>query len=213
MAVKSNSRKNQSEARRCSILQAARCVFARQGYASTVVDDIAAQAGIAKGTLYLYFPSKEQIYLAALLEDARRLDAVTRTRIEEARSWQEKLAAYLQVRLDYLEAHPDFLRIFLAEFRSMMVRGVPLQSELHQLMRDGEGQLAQIFAAAIARGEIRPVDPELAALTVSDLTRGLIERRLLGWSRPSGPCEVQFALDLLFHSLAVGGNGKYRSGW
>ena len=54
-------------------------MFARQGYANTVVDDIARQADIGKGTLYLYFPSKEQIYLAALLEDAHRLDEETRT--------------------------------------------------------------------------------------------------------------------------------------
>ena len=43
-----------------SILQAARAVFARQGYANTVVDDIATQAGIAKGTLYLYFPPRNR---------------------------------------------------------------------------------------------------------------------------------------------------------
>ena len=41
-------------------------MFARQGYSETVVDDIAGQAGIGKGTLYLYFKSKEEIFLAAL---------------------------------------------------------------------------------------------------------------------------------------------------
>src|SRR4051812_10415881 len=106
------SRKAASEQRRCAILQAARAVFARQGYANTVVDDIAAQAGIAKGTLYLYFPSKEQIYLAAVLEDARKLDADSRAAMSAAESWQEKLGAYLRVRVEYFERHQDFLRIY-----------------------------------------------------------------------------------------------------
>ena len=91
MSEISPGRKLATEQRRGSILQAARAVFARQGYANTVVDDIATQAGIAKGTLYLYFPSKEQIYLAALLEEARQLDADSRAAMSSAATWRDKL--------------------------------------------------------------------------------------------------------------------------
>src|SRR5450432_2999293 len=117
MSESSPNRKAATEQRRCSILQAARAVFARQGYADTVVDDIATQAGIAKGTLYLYFASKEKIYLAALLEEARQLDADSRAAMCAASSWREKLGAYLQVRIRYFETHQDFLRIYMTEFR------------------------------------------------------------------------------------------------
>src|SRR6266568_3030385 len=117
MAVLSPARKIATEKRRCAILRAARAVFARQGYASTVVDDIAAQAGIAKGTLYLYFPSKEQIYLAALIEEARQLDAESRAAMRAAKTWRNKLRAYIEVRLRYFDEHQDFVRIYLTEFR------------------------------------------------------------------------------------------------
>ncbi len=103
-------RKDLPENRRACILNAARCVFARQGYAETIVDDIAGQAGIAKGTLYLYFKSKEDIYLAALTEDARKLEDLTRERMNAVDAWQDKLKAYVSVRLDYLETHQDFLK-------------------------------------------------------------------------------------------------------
>jgi AcrR family transcriptional regulator len=196
-------RKDLPENRRACILKAARCVFARQGYANTVVDDIAGQAGIAKGTLYLYFKSKEEIFLAALMEDARRLEELTRERMRAVDSWEEKLKAYVGVRLEYLETHQDFLRIYLAEIRGMMVCGLRVHSEFHRVMRSSEAHLAQVLAAAIAKKEIRPVDPELAALTICDLTRGLMERRLLGWSRPGEPSDAQFAIDLLCRSLAV----------
>src|SRR6476619_3022124 len=117
MSEISPSRKLATEQRRGSILQAARAVFARQGYAETVVEDIATQAGIAKGTLYLYFPSKEQIYLAALFEEARQLDADSRAAMSAATTWRDKLHAYMEVRLHYFEAHQDFLRIYMTEFR------------------------------------------------------------------------------------------------
>lgn len=195
------SRKESSAHRRSAILEAARAVFARQGYANTVVEDIAAQAGIGKGTLYLYFPSKEQIYLGAFLEDARRLDAESRQAMAEAQSWRDKLRAYVEVRLRFVDTKQDFLRIYMTEFRSMCMQGKPLSSELHRLGEEGEAQLAQMFAAAAAKGEIRPVDPELAAQTVSDITRGLIERRLRQGDRQPGDSDRAFALDLLCRAL------------
>jgi AcrR family transcriptional regulator len=206
MAEASPSRKVATEQRRCAILQAARTVFASQGYANTIVDDIATEAGIAKGTLYLYFPSKEQIYLAALLEEARQLDADSRAAMNGAATWRDKLGAYLQVRLRYFETHQDFLRIYMTEFRGMCMQGKPLSAEFIHLVHEGEAQLAQMFAAAAARGEIRPVDPELAALTVSDMTRGLMERQLRNWGRPVGLADAAFAFDILCRSLAAAPN-------
>lgn len=203
MATTKPRRKDLPENRRACILKAARCVFAQQGFAETIVEDIADQAGIGKGTLYLYFRSKEEIFMAALMEDARRLEEATRERMQAAANWQEKLQAYVDVRLEYLDSNEDFLRIYLAEVRSMMVRGARVDSGLFQCMRESEGQLAQVFAAAMARNEIRPVDPDMAAITLSDLTRGLMERRLLKWSRPSGKADTRFALDLLCRALSV----------
>src|SRR5438132_1129869 len=179
-------RQESGERRRLAILGAARKVFARKGYADTVVEDIAAEAGIGKGTLYLYFPSKEQIYLAALLQDARELDRRTREAMAAAATWQEKLRAYMKVRFDYFEAHQDFVRIYMTEFRNMCMQGKPLAAELHHLVQQGAAQLAPLFAAAAATGEVRNVDPELAALTVSALTRGMMQRRMRGWA--SGAC-------------------------
>ena len=130
-------RKAAMQQRRCSILQAARAVFARQGYSDTVVEDIATQAGIAKGTLYLYFPSKEQIYLAALvLEQARQLDADSRKAAmadAAGRLARQASSAYLQVRLNYFETHQDFLRIFMTEFRGMCTQGKPFAAEFIHL--------------------------------------------------------------------------------
>ncbi|MEO8597710.1 MAG: helix-turn-helix domain-containing protein [Candidatus Solibacter sp.] len=203
MAGISMNRKAATEQRRCSLLQAARAVFARQGYANTGVDDIAAQAGIAKGTIYLYFPSKEAIYLAAVLEDARLLAADSRAAMASAGAWQEKLGAYIRTRVNYFERHEDFLRIYISEFRGMCMQGKPMAAEFIHLVQEGEAQLAQLFAAAAARGEIRAVDPELAALTVSDMTRGLMERRLRNWGRPIGPEDTEFVLDVLCRALAA----------
>jgi AcrR family transcriptional regulator len=195
-------RKESAAQRRDAILEAARTVFARKGYADTGVEDIAEQAGIGKGTLYLYFPSKEQIYLAALLEEARKLDAESREAMAAAEGWEEKLRAFVEVRLRYFDGHQDFMRIYMTEFRSMCLMGRPVHSELQRLTERCEAQLAQMFAAAAGRGEIREIDPELAALTVSDMIRGLMERRLRRLGRPVGQADTEFVLGLVGRALA-----------
>jgi AcrR family transcriptional regulator len=193
-------RKERTETRCKTILDAARYVFAHSGFAQTNVDDIAARAGVAKGTLYLYFASKEQIYMAALLEDARQLDVLTRDRIAAAPSWEEKIRAYVEVRLEYMESHQEFVRIYLAEIRSAMLRGAPICPQYLETLRESETQLTQVIAAAVATRQIRKIDPELTALTIVELTRGLLERRLLGAPR-HGSCDLEFLLDLLRNAL------------
>ena len=75
-----------SEFRRAGILKAARKVFARRGYDGATMDDVAEACSIAKGTLYLYFKSKRQIYLGVLKEDLRSLSEASRRAIEAASS-------------------------------------------------------------------------------------------------------------------------------
>src|SRR5215471_2618021 len=169
--ISSTRKRESAQQRRDAILEAARTVFARKGYSSTGVEDIAEQAGIGKGTLYLYFPSKEQIYLAALLEEARKLDAQSREAMSAAEGWLDKLRAFVEVRLRYFDEHQDFMRIYMTEFRTMCILGKPVHSELYRLTEQCEAQIAQVLASAVGRGEIREIDPELGALTVADLLR------------------------------------------
>src|SRR5262245_428076 len=61
-AAGAERRRPQAEARRQAILDAALTVFAAQGYEAARLDDVAARAGVAKGTLYLYFKDKEALF-------------------------------------------------------------------------------------------------------------------------------------------------------
>jgi AcrR family transcriptional regulator len=188
-------RKESGEQRRNAILTAARAVFARKGYENTVVEDIAGEAGIGKGTLYLYFPSKEQIYLAALTEDARVLDQETHRAIAEAGSWQAALRSYVQVRLRYFDQHQDFVRIYMTEFRGICLQGRAVSAELVRLAEESENQLAQCFAEAQEHRHMRAVDARQAALMVADITRGLMERRLRG--NTAEEADAEFIIDTM----------------
>jgi len=79
------------------ILQAAEEVLAEKGYYETSVDEIAARVGIAKGTVYLHFPGKEDLVVAILQRKARAMVELVEATAASAPSNREKLEAILQV--------------------------------------------------------------------------------------------------------------------
>lgn len=187
-----------------SILDAARAVFSRDGYSASSVDEVAAEAGIAKGTVYLYFKSKEDLYLAALLRDLRAFSAEARARMDRAPGLREKIEAFLQVRLEYCKAHRDFLRIYLTENSSMCVMS-PIGREMRRLQRDNMRHLASVIEQALHNREIRPVPAAALAAKLFDMARGLVERQLLGWKEFQVRNEAAFVTDLLWRGLQCDG--------
>ena len=92
-----------SEFRRTEILNAARSVFARKGFVRGIMDAIAKEAGLAKGTVYLYFRSKEEIYRAVLDHDMEFLKKNTLERIDAAKNLKDKIRAFTLARLENAE--------------------------------------------------------------------------------------------------------------
>lgn len=65
---KATTRQQRKEARPGELINVALDLFAEHGYAATRVEDVAAQAGVSKGTVYLYFPTKEELFKAVVRE-------------------------------------------------------------------------------------------------------------------------------------------------
>src|SRR5258706_12398395 len=87
-----------SEFRCGTILEAARKIFAKKGYEAATVDDVAEAAGVAKGTLYLYFRSKRELYLAALRHDVLAWNRETASRAQAAPAIEAQVRAFTDAR-------------------------------------------------------------------------------------------------------------------
>src|SRR5262245_60277084 len=101
-----------SEFRINQILAAARQVFANKGYQDATMDEIAEVAGIAKGTLYSYFPSKREIYVAELSNGAADLLQLTRAAIEGPGDLKAKITHFIRTKMEYLDSHLEFFKIY-----------------------------------------------------------------------------------------------------
>ena len=187
-----------SEFRRTRIIDAARSVFARRGFAGGIMDEIAQEAGIAKGTVYLYFRSKTEIYKAVLDHDMKTLKQSTLDRIDAAQGLRAKIEAFTLARLENSEARKEFFRIMDSEQANLNMT----RSQYRAWLREPVLRLAAAIEDACNRGEIRPVPPEKVAWNVADMTRGAIQRRLLGHSENSLAEESEFLTEFVWAALA-----------
>ena len=109
--------RNGSTGKRESILRAATRVFARNGYFNSKVADIARAAGVADGTVYLYFRSKEEILHSIFDRNMAEAIAADRKLIDKLRDPREKLRRIATLHLERLGADRDLAVVFQVELR------------------------------------------------------------------------------------------------
>jgi AcrR family transcriptional regulator len=190
-----------TEFRRASILEAAFRAFARHGYQSTTVDTIAAEADIAKGTIYLYFKSKADIYHAAVKHGLSGLYAETERALTSDAPCREKLDQFIRLRFDYMAHNHEFYRIYLSEFGDASSRPPEAEAELQKMKLRQVELVESMLTQAIAHGEIRPMAVATTARAISDVVRGLIQNRLLNCVDPDQTADIQSVVDLLWNGL------------
>lgn len=192
-----------AEFRSSEILAAARKVFSVRGFRGATVDDVAAAAGLAKATVYSYFASKEDIYLAALSKGVRDMVERTEERIQAAPNGiRSKVEAYIHTRLEFLHENQDFFAVYHAEFGNL-IHPASLNKEFRSLYRRQFERLRTLLEEAVENGELADVSAETLATAIYESTRGLMLRRSLGWSDASVDEQVETLMRILWDGVEV----------
>ncbi|ODS53120.1 MAG: hypothetical protein ABS36_14355 [Acidobacteria bacterium SCN 69-37] len=169
-----------SEFRRAQLLEAARESFGQLGLAGTTVDDIARRAGVAKGTVYLYFKSKADILEHAMLVDHTRLRDETVPLITGDGPLVDRLTAFLAAGLVFVDQNRGFFEHVHFEMgRDMRKRTL---QQLERIFHDQVHAWRTALTRARRRGEVgRDLSPAAAAQTIVALASGLAKQRIRGW--------------------------------
>src|SRR3989454_8372334 len=110
------ARESRSNDKRSRILDAAIRVFAERGFHSATVAEIARAAGVADGTIYLYFKGKDDLLLRLFDEKMTGLVAEMKAAVAQERSAAEKLKRFIQLHLA-LERNPELASVLIVELR------------------------------------------------------------------------------------------------
>ncbi|HYJ78119.1 MAG TPA: TetR/AcrR family transcriptional regulator [Longimicrobiaceae bacterium] len=190
------------EARRRAILDSAVRVFAEHGFFAARIRDIAAGAGVAEGTIYLYFEGKDDLLLTAFREKVAEFVASVREVLDSEGPFEARLARFIELQFASIEAQPALATVLLLESRqsSKFYGGA-----VRDVLRTYAQAIDALLASGGAGGAVRPgVDLPLARRMLI----GVLEEVELEWllgdrSRPLVPLAPKVAATF-YHGLAPG---------
>jgi AcrR family transcriptional regulator len=168
--------------RRAEILEAALELYSSKGFHDTTMEEVAHAAGVAKGTIYLYFASKEHVLLALKRDFMQGLTDVVATTVAEAIEQLEdgKQADYRDIIDDILDSVVDYHRR-RRDAVEVVVRQSPspdLVQEALELERDYLGLITSAFKTGAEYGIVATEDPEMTAHLITAAIRDNIATHL-----------------------------------
>ncbi|PYQ31902.1 MAG: hypothetical protein DMF56_02040 [Acidobacteria bacterium] len=186
-----------------TIQEATMRVIARKGMAAATMQEIAEEAGVAKGTIYLYFRDRDELvektFETAMTQLGDRIDKV----LETSLSFEEKLREAIRVRLAFFRENREFFRLYLS---LRMPEGTPQQQRrqkrtCHPQYRTRVQKFAEVLKDAMKRGEIRELEQYRLALFVIEGSTAIILERLNEEAPPPEEADVEFMTQLILDGV------------
>jgi AcrR family transcriptional regulator len=185
------------EFRKQTICDAAMKVVARKGIKNVTVQDIADEAGVAKGTIYIYFQSRDEILAKTMDGATEQLLEKLATACKSCRGFRDVLEQRVRTQLQHFEENRDFFRMYLAMAEPLGERRL----RKHATYQTYLAQLEKLLREAVARKEIRDVGVERLAVAISSVVRDIVLHRIIDREPPPLEEDVSFAVDFIMRGI------------
>ena len=170
---------NGHDSKRRRILAAALRLFARQPYQAVTMDRVAQDAGVAKGTLYLYFSSKEALYLGILTDGLESIAMRYQSSVDPDADVAERLRRAIDVSIQFYGEQRDLLRLIATE----EPRIAAARNRLVEGWRErGYAFFSALIDEGVGQGVFVPTDSRMAMLAILGGMRSVL--LYYGPSRP-----------------------------
>jgi len=197
--------RRRAEHRPDELLDAALSLFVEQGYAHTSVAQIARAAGVSKGAVYLYFPSKQAILEGLVKRAVRPASTAALTAMNgPSGNTRAALTAFLHKIASRL-TDPQTIAVPRLVLREAAAAPEIAEMYRREILAPTLPVLANMIRKGIASGELRPVDPELTIRSImGPIIAHLMLSEVFGVRPAAGlslPALIDNHLDILFHGL------------
>jgi AcrR family transcriptional regulator len=188
---------------RRALLDAAAQAFAEHGYHQTPIDSVSELAGVAKGTVYNYFSSKDEV-LRALVHEACELATDAAAAIPDPAPTETRLQAFVEGNLRWARRHKPLALLFA---RQLLTGDPGIKALIAGAAAQCVEKVAAILQAGVERGELAAhAPPEELALTFIALTNLLLLQSWEGPKRWPLPAQLPATATTLFlHGIAARG--------
>ena len=186
-----------------TIRDAAMRVIARKGMAAATMQEIADEAGIAKGTIYLYFRDRddlvEKAFESAMNDLHKRVDEA----LETEGNFEQKFRAVLAAQIGFFQANREFFRLYISlrypEGNAQQQRRQKRHCQPQYKSR--VERVATVLEEAMKRGEIRTMDPMRLALFIIEGSSAVIIERVLEETPPSEEADIELIAGTIWDGI------------
>jgi AcrR family transcriptional regulator len=188
------------EAMRRRIIQRAAGEFARLGFDQANINVIAEQAGIGKGTIYLYFENKRELFLAMLRQIAQSQLSVIRAALASQAAIREQLEQLFYAFAQLARDDRDGFNVYMSALYGV---NRAFRAEAVKLLRDYIDVITQVLEQAERRGEIVCPDMKATALLVLSLTESyVLSAGVLDYSEGEIERHAGLVVEAILHGIA-----------
>lgn len=140
-------------------------LFAEKGYDATSIEEITATVGVAKGTLYYHFSSKEEIFNFLVEEGIKLLQNSICIKTSKYKNYIDKVKAIVLIEIKIVQKYENLITILLSQFYGKETRNQKCQMHIYEYIE----QIEEIVKKGINKGEIKQGDPKAIASEIYGL--------------------------------------------
>lgn len=202
MAANAKGRKNaksfRNPAKSAAILKAAETIFARKGFHSATIAEIAKRAKVSEATIYEYFSSKEELLFTIPAETTYRHHEKNLEILPYIHGAANKLRFLIRRHLELYVDNPSYADVIMLIIR---VNRNFLDTDAYRIVRSSAQKYLEVLEEGIASGEFRP---DIKPLTVRAMIWGAVEHLVTRKSLLGKPADLLPMADEIFQTLFEG---------
>ena len=203
---KLSRREREKQNRRNEILQAAWKVFASRDYDAATIDDVAAAAELSKGTLYLYFQNKADLFYSTLEMGMEKINTIIQDIVSSSDDPVYDIREIVKRLLEHSEENMDFFKILSSgrshfEIHAEIANNRCFKERIMETTSRSIAMIAGCIQRGIEMGVFKQVNSEDAAFVLLSAIRGFTFRRIIDPDETSLPEKAKIINDILLDGL------------
>ncbi|HKB78735.1 MAG TPA: helix-turn-helix domain-containing protein, partial [Thermoanaerobaculia bacterium] len=176
---------------------AAMRVIARRGMSAATMQEIAEEAGVAKGTIYLYFRDREELVEKTFDGAITELSGRIETALSSEAPFDQKLRAVLSAEIGFFREHREFFRLYISLRRPEGRQKRTCEPRYRARIE----RMAAVLRQAMERGEIRTMDPTRLALFLIEGSDAIVIERVLQEEPPPEQEDIDLIAGVILEGI------------
>jgi len=200
--LKTKRKEREFNQRRAEILEQAGKIFAAKGFHNAAMAEIAEASGFAVGTLYQFFPSKEQLYASLLTEKLDMLYSTVREAVAKQTDIVKKIETLVVSQFQFVENNAEFCSIFIrGDYLSLSDGNAELRKRLRVDYDSHFRFTEEVIREGIRVGLLKKMDPRLMAAALTGISNSYASKWLTAQEGASLKNYVPLVMDIFLEGV------------